>query len=122
MTDATTRFFEGLGRRRHEPLLTRVSGTARFDVTDDGSIEHWLVRIDKGDVQVSQKESRADCVIRADRSQLNDLITGRVNAMAEFLRGALVVEGDPELLVLVERLFGLPSAQEAQAIEEGSLT
>jgi putative sterol carrier protein len=120
MTDATTRFFEVLGRRRHEPLLARVSGTARFDVTSDGDIEHWFVRIDKGDLAVSRDADPADCVIRVDRDQLGDLVTGKVNAMAELLRGALVVEGDPELLVLVQRLFAGRSNQDADAEMEGS--
>jgi putative sterol carrier protein len=115
MTDATTRFFEALSQRRHEPLLARVSGTARFDVTDDSDIEHWLVRISKGDIEVTQEAEPADCVIRTDRDQLNDLVTGRVNAMAELLRGSLALEGDPELLSLLQRLFGGPSDPELQA-------
>jgi putative sterol carrier protein len=115
MTDATTRFFEVLGRRRHEPLLARGGGTARFDVTNNGDMEHFLVRIDKGDIQVSREVEPADCVIRTDRDQLGDLVTGKVNAMAELLRGALVIEGDPELLVLVQRLFTGRSNQDADA-------
>ena len=113
MTDATTRFFEVLGRRRHEPLLARVTGTARFDITSDGDIEHWFLRIDKGDLAVSRSSDPADCVIRVDPDQLDDLVSGKVNAMAELLRGALVLEGDPELLALVQRLFAARSTQDA---------
>jgi putative sterol carrier protein len=120
MTDATTRFFEALTQRRHEPLLARVSGTARFDVTDDGDIEHWLIRISKGDIEVTQDAQPADCVIRADRDQLNDLVTGRVNALAELLRGSLIVEGDPELLALLQRLFAGRSDGELQEAGERS--
>ena len=32
MTDATTEFFDKLARRRHEPLLKKVTGTMRFDL------------------------------------------------------------------------------------------
>jgi putative sterol carrier protein len=120
MTDATTRFFEVLSQRRHEPLLARVTGSARFDVTDDGDIEHWLIRISKGDIEVTQGAEPADCVIRADRDQLNDLVTGRVNAMAELLRGALILEGDPELLALLQRLFAGPMDAELQEAGERS--
>ena len=120
MTDATTRFFEVLSQRRHEPLLARVTGTARFDVIDGGDIEHWFVSIDKGDIDVTQRAEPADCVIRVDRNQLNDLVTGRINAMAELLRGALVLEGDPELLALLQRLFGGHSEAELQEAGERS--
>jgi putative sterol carrier protein len=120
MTDATTRFFEVLSRRRHEPLLARVTGTARFDVTGDGDIEHWFIRITKGDIEVTQEAEPADCVIRADRNQLGELVTGRVNAMAELLRGSLLVEGDPELLVLLQRLFAGRSGEQLQEAGERS--
>jgi hypothetical protein len=125
MTDATTRFFDGLSRRRHEPLLARVVGTAQFEITNngdtnDGDAEHWYLRIDKGDLEVSREPVQADCVIRVGRDQLNDLVTGKENAMAELLRGALVVEGDPELLVLVQRLFVRQSDQDVETEREGS--
>jgi|SRR5687767_8686720 putative sterol carrier protein len=120
MTDATTRFFEVLSQRRHEPLLARVTGTARFDVTDNGDIDHWLIRISKGDIEVTQAAEPADCVVRTNRDQLNELVTGRTNAMAELLRGALMLEGDPELLALLQRLFGGPSDQELQEAGERS--
>jgi predicted lipid carrier protein YhbT len=109
MTDATARFFEDLQSRGHESCLERVKGTARFDVTHDGEAEQWLVQIVKGDVRVSREGGEADCVIRTSRTLLNDLTSGRVNAMAELLRGGLVIEGDPELLVMIQKL--LPGAR-----------
>jgi putative sterol carrier protein len=119
MTDATTRFFDTLSRRRHEPMLARVSGSARFDVLHDGDIEHWTLRIAKGDIEVSRDVTDADCVVRADRAQLEDLVAGRVNAMSELLRGGLAVEGDPELLVLMQRLFGARTEADSEASERG---
>jgi hypothetical protein len=59
-------------------------------------------------------------VIRADRNQLNDLVTGRINAMAELLRGSLILEGDPELLALLQRLFAGRSDAEPQEAGERS--
>ena len=40
MTDATTEFFDDLGRRGHEPLLERVSGTLRFDLVRGERTDH----------------------------------------------------------------------------------
>jgi putative sterol carrier protein len=68
--------------------------------------------VDKGDVEVKHKGGEADCVVRADRKVFEGMIGGRVNAFAAVLRGAVTVEGDPTLLVLLQRLLpGPPSAK-----------
>jgi putative sterol carrier protein len=68
--------------------------------------------VDKGDVDVKHKGGEADCVVRADRKVFEGMIGGRVNAFAAVLRGAVTVEGDPTLLVLLQRLLpGPPSAK-----------
>jgi putative sterol carrier protein len=108
VTEAATAFFEALARAGHHPMLESVRATVRFDLTDDGRTERWFLAIDKGDLTVSRRIVRADCVIRAERSVFEGLATGRVNAMAALLRGDLVAEGDPRVLVLLRRLFAAP--------------
>jgi putative sterol carrier protein len=111
MTDATTEFFHDLGSRGHETLLEKATGTVRFDLSNGRRTAHWLVTIKKGDVTVSQDSTQADCVFRADRGVFDGIVKGEVNAMAALLRGTMDVEGDPELLVLFQRLFpGPPGA------------
>ncbi len=111
MTDATTEFFRGLADRGHEPLLERATGTVRFDLSSGKRTARWLVTIKKGDVTVSQRNARGDCVVRADRGVFDQVVKGEVNAMAALLRGVMDIDGDPALLVLFQRLFpGPPSA------------
>jgi putative sterol carrier protein len=86
-------------------MLANVTATVRFDLEDGGRRDRWFVVIEKGDVSVSRRNVRADCVLRAERSLVEGLVSGRVNAMAALLRGDLVAEGDPQLLVLLQRLF-----------------
>ncbi len=105
MTDATEEFFERLGRQGHEPMLKRLSATLRWDIVDGDRTEHRLVRIDHGDIAVTRSDEPADCVIIAERAVCNDVIRGRTSALAALLRGAATVEGDPELMVLAQRLF-----------------
>jgi hypothetical protein len=50
MTDSTAEFLLELGRRGHEPLLEKGTGTVRFDLLDGARIDRWLVTLDKGDV------------------------------------------------------------------------
>jgi len=105
----TAEFFDELGRRGHEPLLAKASGTARFDVVDGKRVERWLLTIDKGDLRVSRRNVAADAVVRADRASFDRAVAGKLNFMAAGLRGEVVVQGDPALLVLLQRLFPRPS-------------
>ncbi|WP_374968200.1 SCP2 sterol-binding domain-containing protein [Terrabacter sp. BE26] len=119
-------FFDELSHRGHQPLLERVVATIRFEVHDDmvdmvdasdssganagdrdraRSLSRW-VTIDHGDLSVSADgDTAADVTITCTASELDDLVSGRTSAMASLLRGALTVQGDPELVVLAQRLF-----------------
>ena len=110
MTNPTDEFFDQLGHRGHEPLVSRVSGALRFEVAHRGETEIRLLTIDRGQLKVTRDADLADCVIRVDRSVLDAIITGKMNAMAAFLRGALSAEGNPEMMVIFQRLLPQPSA------------
>jgi hypothetical protein len=113
VTDATEEFFDQLGLRGHEPMLKRLSARLRWDIVDGDRTDHRLVRVDHGDIRVTPSDGPADCVIIAERAVCNDVITGRTSALAALLRGAVAVEGDPELMVLAQRLFPRPPAATA---------
>ncbi len=108
MTDATTEFFEGLGARGHEPLLEKATGTLRIELSNGTRPARWLVTVKKGDVTVSHANAKADCVARMDQALFEQIVTGRENATAALLRGLVAVEGNPQLLVLFQRLFPGP--------------
>ena len=55
----------------------------------------------------------ADCVVRGDKALFDGIAGGEVNAMAALLRGALTFQGDPELLVRLQRVFPSPPARVA---------
>ncbi|MEW1955924.1 SCP2 sterol-binding domain-containing protein [Terrabacter sp. NPDC080008] len=103
---ATADFFDELARRGHEPLLRRVSARVRFDTGDGDRPVHRLVTIEHGDLRVSEADGApADATLTCSQSELDALASGRTSAMASLLRGALTVQGDPELVVLAQRLF-----------------
>ena len=108
MTDPTTEFFHGLRARRREPLVKAATATVRFDIAQGGRTDRWCVRIDKGDLTVSTGDTDAECVIRAERTVFDRIATGEMNALAALLRGELTLEGEPDLLVLCQRLFPGP--------------
>jgi putative sterol carrier protein len=113
MATATTEFFEGLEARGHEPRLEKLTATLRFDLRNGKSTSRWLVAIDKGDVDVSHKNAKADCVVRSDSRVFDGIASGEVNAFAAVLRGAVTLEGNPEVLVMFQRVFPGPPATES---------
>ena len=107
--DRTARFFEQLESSGHHPALEKSSGTLRFDLTEDGKrIGRWLIEIDKGDVVVSHKNAKADCVVRADKKVFDRMVSGRVNPIAAFLRAEMAAEGDVALMASFVRIFPGP--------------
>jgi putative sterol carrier protein len=108
MTDATTEFFEELDAAGHNPVLEKAKGTLRFDVTDGKRTARWVVAIDKGDVAVSRRNAKADCVVKMDKALFDDLATGRANPLAALLRGEVIASGDVGLLASFQRAFPGP--------------
>ena len=116
MADATAEFFEALGSRGHEPLLQKATGTLRFDLSDGKKTDRWLVSIVKGDLAVSRRNVGADFVVSTDKVVFDDIASGKTNALAAMLRGAIGVEGDIQLMVLFQRLFpGPPRTRKRRA-------
>jgi predicted lipid carrier protein YhbT len=109
MASAAEEIFAEMSRLGYQPRLARVTGTIRFDIVNGRDVDHWLVTIEKGNVEVARFGVDADCVVRVDEPLFVALARGRENGMAAFLRGAVAVEGDPELLVMGQRLFPGPS-------------
>jgi putative sterol carrier protein len=110
VTTATDRFFDTIKQRGHEPLLERATGSVRFDLHSGREVRHWLVGIEHGDTSVSRRNGRADTVVQADAGLFDRIVTGEANVMASILRGLVGVEGDPQLAVLIQRLFARASA------------
>ncbi len=114
MTDATADFFDGLATRGTEPTLGTTRATVLFEIVDGERTDQWLVGIRDGAIDVRRGDGKADCVLRAEKAAFDRVAGGTMNAMAATLRGAIELEGDPRLLVRVQRLFpppvGMPEA------------
>jgi hypothetical protein len=109
--DTVTEFFTELGGRGHEPLLAKIRGRVRFELTEPGRIDRWLVTLDRGTASVSRNDGPAECVIRADRALFRRLCRGEENMLTAVLRGAVLFIGDAGLLYAIQRIFPGPSRE-----------
>ncbi|MGN6793705.1 MAG: SCP2 sterol-binding domain-containing protein [Streptosporangiaceae bacterium] len=114
--DTVTRFFAELAAAGHVPTFERNSATLRFDVTNDGKsaggpaeiTERWYVAVTNGDVTVSHRNASADAIVRIQRSCLESVVTGRLNAQAAFLRGLFTCEGSMAAVMMFQRCLPAP--------------
>jgi putative sterol carrier protein len=119
MADPIGGFFDELAARRHEPLLEKVTGTLRFDVTNGRQTRRWLLTVKKGELTVSRNNAAADLVLRGKRPLLERMFKGKANGMSAVLRGELTVEGNSELLVLFQRLLPRPRDVRKKGVAAG---
>jgi putative sterol carrier protein len=106
--DPTAAFFDDLRQREHEPLLAHKKGSVHIELTDNGRTEHWLVAFDDGRIDVSHRNRRADSTMRADKALFDQVVQGQANALTAFMRGAVSLDGDWNVLVVFQRLFPSP--------------
>jgi len=115
--DPTAAFLEDLATRGHDPLVHQATGTLRLDLLDDGDVDRWYVTLAKGDIRVARRGSRADAVLRVERSLFDGMVQGKVNAMAALLRNVLHVEGNLGLVTMFSRLLPGPPASQRSFLE-----
>jgi hypothetical protein len=112
--DPISQFFANLAAPGHLATFEGHSATLRFDVRDDGQVQHWHVAVSNGDVAVARQNSvtrqnkGADAVIHVERAPFEAIVTGRMNAMAALLRGVLTCEGSMAALMMFQRCLPGP--------------
>jgi putative sterol carrier protein len=112
MASHTDAFFQELGSRGHEPALRSRTATIRFEIADGADVECHSVAIDKGDIAVTSPgdPAGADCTVRTGHQLFERIASGDANAMAAMLRGELIADGDPELLITARKLLATSAA------------
>jgi predicted lipid carrier protein YhbT len=118
MKDPSAAFFEELQRRGHIPVLNRANGTLRVDVVNGNRSARWFITMKKGDVTVLRQGGQVDCVIKGDRVLMEGIWSGKKNPMAAALRGDLAIEGDPQLMVLFQRVLPGPATSSHPRVAE----
>jgi SCP-2 sterol transfer family len=108
MADEIETFFDELGPRGPRLLPKKISGTIRFDLAEDGQVEHWYVTIDGGNVSVSRAADPADTVVHADRDLFGQIVAGYIGINSAGTSSQILVEGDYLPLIAFTRFFYSP--------------
>jgi hypothetical protein len=113
-TDPISDFFASLAEPGHLATFEHEAATLRFDVSDAADrpsradAEHWHVTVHDGDVTVIRQQLAADATVHIARPYLEQIVTGRLNAQAAFLRGLLTCEGSVAALIMFQRCLPGP--------------
>lgn len=108
----TDAFFDKLSRTGRVPLLAKVSGSVRIDLTDGRRVQKTRLEVRRGHVTVEPSGAEADCTIATHREVFDALVTLEAHPLTAFLRGALVARGSVEMLVLMRRLIAVAGVPE----------
>jgi len=120
-TDAIAQLFDRVSHLGRVDLLNEVTGSLRFDVAQDEQVvDQWTILAHNGQLSVEHRGGDADCVVSLDRQLLAGMAGGQANAMTALLRGDMMVTGDVQLLVLLERLLPGPAAARGPRRTSGS--
>jgi putative sterol carrier protein len=104
----TEEFFSEISRHGSERLAAKTNGTIRFDLTDDHGVAHWLIAIDRGNIEVRRDERDADVVLRTTTAIFDRMVQGEVKPLSAWLRNDITSEGEFRFIILLERLFATP--------------
>jgi hypothetical protein len=104
-------YFDTLAHQGFQPALRHVRGSVRCDLVSGGHTDHWLVRIEFGNLSVSHEYTPADCIIRTEAETFSRIVTGAVNPLVALMRGMAAVDGDEELILALQRMLPGPPQQ-----------
>ena len=108
MAAATAEIFEQLPERGRDPLLEKARGTVRLEIVEGKRVDPVLLRIDRGEIEVSPGGGPADLTLRADRPTFDGIARGTTIPVTAIMRGAMTIDGDWGLAVLLQRVFPSP--------------
>ncbi|PZW00169.1 SCP-2 sterol transfer family protein [Micromonospora phaseoli] len=90
-------------------MLRQVSGSVRFDLHYPDRVDHWLVTIDRGLIEVSRGGADdADTVIYTDEALFLRMAHGDVKPLPAWLRNDFTADGEFRFVIMLERLFAPP--------------
>ena len=95
-------FFEGLESRVDPAKTAGMTASYLFDIDGAGV---WTVRVDDGDVSVSEGGADADTTISTSEETFERIVDGDLNPTSAYMTGKLKVKGDMGAALKLQKLF-----------------
>jgi putative sterol carrier protein len=95
-------FFEGLEARVDPSKTDGMNNSYVFDIADAGT---WTVRVDEGDVKVTEGAEDADATITASSETFEKIMSNELNPTTAYMTGKLKLKGDLGAAMKLQKLF-----------------
>ena len=95
-------FFEGLEARTDPSKTEGMNNSFVFDIENAGT---WTVRVNEGDVKVTEGAEDADATITASDETFEKIIANELNPTTAYMTGKLKLKGDLGAAMKLQQLF-----------------
>ena len=95
-------FFEGLEARVDPSKTEGMNNSYVFDIENAGT---WTVRVNEGDVKVTEGAEDADATITASDETFEKIASGDLNPTTAYMTGKLKLKGDLGAAMKLQKLF-----------------
>ena len=102
MSETVKEFFDGLEGKVDPAKTAGMRNSYVFDVQGAGQ---WTVRVDDGQVNVSEGAEQADVTISASAETFEKLARGEQNPTTAYMTGKLKIKGDMGAAMKLQKLF-----------------
>jgi putative sterol carrier protein len=100
--ETTREFFATLPTRVDASRTAGMSASYVFDIEGAG---RWTVKVDDGNVDVSEGGDTADCTITTSEENFERIVAGDLNPTSAYMTGKLKVKGDMGAAMKLQKLF-----------------
>ena len=102
MADSVNEFFQGLPGRVDPSRTGGMTNSFVFEIEGAGT---WTVKVDAGQVSVSEGDKGGDCMIAASAETFERIVRGEQNPTTAYMTGKIKVKGDMGAAMKLQKLF-----------------
>jgi putative sterol carrier protein len=99
---AVQEFFAGLEASVDESKTAGMNNSYVFEIEGAGT---WTVRVQDGNVSVSEGGGDADCTIASSEETFEKIVAGEQNPTTAYMTGKLKITGDMGAALKLQKLF-----------------
>ena len=102
MAQTAREFFESLPTRVDSSRAAEITNSYLFDIEGAGK---WLVRVEDGQLRVTEGADEADCTITTSEKNFEKIVRGEQNPTTAYMTGKLKIKGDMGAAMKLQKLF-----------------